>query len=129
MTIGHQTELEVASIASKMGIEVSIPLNPESRYDQIWDIKGKLFKIQVKTSTLSESGEFIQFSCQAKQVYKENEIDALVTTHNGKLYYIPFTEMNKSSYKRLYFNLQKKSAMNYQQVNWAEDYEMKLEFK
>ena len=126
MNIGHQTELEVALLATKMGIEVSMPINPECRYDQIWDIKGKLIKVQIKTATLSESGEYIQFNCQAKHIYKENEVDALVTIHNGILYLVPFEEMNKSSYKKLYFNLQKKSAMNYHQVNWAEDYKFSI---
>lgn len=126
MNIGYITELEVATLAIKMGIKVSLPLDPESRYDQIWDINGKLLKIQIKTCELIKNGAAIRFGNKAKRPYRENEIDAIVTAHENRLYLIPFEEINSSSYKTLFFHLEKEDAMNYHQVNWAKDYEFKL---
>ena len=41
---GKITELEVMSYIIKKGFSVSIPFGDKDRYDQIWDINGKLYK-------------------------------------------------------------------------------------
>ena len=60
--IGKITELEVARSFLSLGYQVCEPLVADSRYDFIVDIKGKLYKIQVKTSTLKEDGSYIEFA-------------------------------------------------------------------
>lgn len=47
---GKQTELEILLYVTKLGYSVSIPWGDKDRYDQIWDINGKLIRIQVKTA-------------------------------------------------------------------------------
>ena len=63
--IGNITELEVLTYITKLGYQVSIPFGDRERYDQIWDIKGKLLKIQVKTSRLSKDSSYIIFACRS----------------------------------------------------------------
>lgn len=118
---GKSTESEVLYIATKYGIIVSLPFGGQERYDQIWDVNGKLLKIQIKHAQLSEDGSHISLSCQSKKRYEEGEIDAVVTCWNGKLYYIPFDKVNRSSKKKLYFNLTPEVAQKCQpsQINWA----------
>lgn len=125
MNIGEQIELKVAQLASEIGIDISFP-HGELRYDQIWDIKGKLYKIQIKNAELIKNGCAIKFSNQSKKKYKPNEIDAIVTTYNDKLYYIPYKEITCED-KTLWFSLPKESIMNAHQVNWADDYELTIE--
>ena len=62
---GNITELEVLTYITKLGYQVSIPFGDRERYDQIWDINGKLLKIQVKTSRLSDDSSYIIFSCRS----------------------------------------------------------------
>ena len=47
---GNITELEVLTYMTKLGYQISIPFGDRERYDQIWDIHGKLLKVQVKTA-------------------------------------------------------------------------------
>ena len=47
--IGMTTEAEVLAAALNLGISVSLPFGGSDRYDQIWEINGKLLKIQIKT--------------------------------------------------------------------------------
>ena len=118
---GKLVETEVLYLATEYGIKVSLPFGGQERYDQIWDVNGKLLKIQIKHAQLSEDGSHISLSCQSKKRYEEGEIDAVVTCWDGKLYYIPFDEVNRSSKKKLYFNLTPEVAMKSQlsQINWA----------
>ena len=41
---GNITELEVMNYVTKLGYQVSIPFGDRARYDQIWDVEGKLLK-------------------------------------------------------------------------------------
>ena len=45
--MGNITELEVLNYVTKLGYQVSLPFGDRARYDQIWDIEGKLLKIQI----------------------------------------------------------------------------------
>ena len=131
ITIGNVCEAEVLFLATKLGIQVSLPFGGQARYDQIWDIDNTLYKIQIKACQEINEGEAITFKCQGNnKVYDENEIDAVVTCFNNKLYYIPFKEVNKSSKKTLHFSLNKEVALksNIKQINWASDYELEKIF-
>ena len=129
-TIGLRCEGDVLSLATHLGIQVSQPFGGQARYDQVWDVNGKLLKIQIKACQEIYEGAAITFSCQPNnKKYEENEIDAIVTCHNEKIYYLSFEEINKSSKKTLYFNLNKETALksNIKQINWASDYELTIE--
>lgn len=108
--IGNITELEVLTYITKLGYQVSIPFGDRERYDQIWDIKGKLLKIQVKTSRLSEDSSYIIFSCRSNTKiqgkikysrYTKDEIDYFATFWDGRCYLVPVEET--STEKRLRF--------------------------
>ena len=108
--IGNITELEVLTYITKLGYQVSIPFGDRERYDQIWDIKGKLLKIQVKTSRLSEDSSYIIFACRSNTKiqgkikhsrYTKDEIDYFATFWNGRCYLVPVEET--STEKRLRF--------------------------
>ena len=118
---GKLVETEVLYLATKYGIKVSLPFGGQERYDQIWDVNGKLLKIQIKHAQISEDQTHISLSCQSKKRYEEGEIDAVVTCWDGKLYYIPFDKVNRSSKKKLFFNLTPEIAQKCQlsQINWA----------
>lgn len=110
--IGNITELEVLTYITKSGYQVSIPFGDRERYDQIWDINGKLLKVQVKTSHSVDNA--IKFSCRSSHrkegkcinsKYTSDEIDYFATFWDGKCYLVPITET--SNEKTLRFALPK----------------------
>ena len=81
---GKITELEVMSYVIKKGYSVSLPYGDKDRYDQIWDINGQLYRVQVKTSHLytKNTGVAIQFKCSGTSngkttLYSKTDIDYL----------------------------------------------------
>lgn len=126
---GNITELEVLTHATQHGYQVSIPFGDRERYDQIWDVNGRLLKIQVKTSRLSNDSTYISFSCrsntrvQGKTLhsrYTKDEIDYFATFWNGRCYLVPIEET--STDKRLRFEPPKNGQK--QGVSFAKDYLM-----
>lgn len=126
--IGNIVELEVLTYITKLGYQVSIPFGDRERYDQIWDINGKLLKIQVKKSKpIDKDCSAISFSCRSsKRVsgkcinsrYKNNEIDYFATIWDGQCYIVPLKETSAS--KILRFN---KPHNNQQQnISYSKDY-------
>lgn len=99
---GNVTELEVLTYITKLGYQVSVPFGDRERYDQIWDIRGKLIRVQVKTASLVDNQDTaIKFSCRSSQRskgktkntrYSKDEIDYFATTWNGKCYLVPVEE-------------------------------------
>ena len=51
---GNITELEILTYITKLGYQVSVPFGDRARYDQIWDVNGKLLRVQIKTTKLSD---------------------------------------------------------------------------
>ena len=103
--IGNITELEVLTYITKLGYQVSIPFGDRERYDQIWDINGKLLKVQVKTSRSVDNA--IKFSCRSSHrkegkcinsKYTSDEIDCFATFWDGKCYLVPITETSNKIY-------------------------------
>lgn len=128
--IGNITELEVLLYLQKMGITVSIPHGDNARYDQIWDVGGKLLKIQIKSSKISSDGSYITINCKSitlvhgkhiKRDYKQDNIDAIVSFHNGKVYYIPI-EIAPSSQINLRFAIP--ANMQNTNIHWAAEFEL-----
>lgn len=122
-TLGKITELEVMSYIIKKGYSVSLPYGDKDRYDQIWDINGKLYKIQVKTCHLStkNSGKAIEFKTTGtsngrKTSYSKNDIDYFATYWENQVYIVPVEET--SSTKTLRFEC----TSNQPNISWAKNY-------
>ena len=123
--IGNITELEVLTYITKLGYQVSIPFGDRERYDQIWDINGKLLRVQVKTSHSTDNA--IKFSCRSSHrkegkcinsKYTSDEIDYFATFWNGKCYLVPVEET--STEKRLRFEPPKNGQTK--GITFAKDY-------
>ena len=92
---GKITELKVLTYITELGYSVSIPFGNKDRYDQIWDINGKLIKVQVKTAhwkTLEQKA--IIFKCKSTSngkdhKYTKNDIDFFATYWQNQCYLIP----------------------------------------
>ena len=128
--LGKTTELEVLLYLTKKGISVSLPFGDKDRYDQIWDIKGKLFKIQIKTSHIytKNTGKAIEFKTTGTSngrttVYTKEDIDYFATFWDGQVYVVPVEET--SSKKVLRFE----SSINAQNISWAKNYTVEEVFK
>lgn len=95
---GKITEIEVLSYITKLGYSVSIPFGDKDRYDQIWDINGKLLRVQVKTSHWkNENYNAFTFKCKTTSNkkdyrYTEKDIDYFATMWENRCYLIPITE-------------------------------------
>jgi hypothetical protein len=125
---GKITELGVAQSFLRLGYQVCEPLVSDSRYDLIVDINGKLFKIQVKTSSLKEDGAFFEFCTSSSHTntnrtinrsYTSQEIDYFATMFEERCYIIPVEECGSRSQRLRLLptkNGQKKNIM------FAEDY-------
>jgi hypothetical protein len=98
---GKITELQVANAFLQLGYQVSQPLVSDSRYDFIVDVKGKLLKIQVKTSHFVEESGYFVFATSSSHTntkgtinrsYTKEEIDYFATMYNGNCYIISVSE-------------------------------------
>lgn len=98
---GKITELQVAEAFLKLGYQVSLPLLADARYDLIVDINNKLYKIQVKSSTLSKNKDYFAFStssshtntkCTINKSYSLHDIDYFATIYNNICYLVPYSE-------------------------------------
>ena len=104
---GKITELEILTYITKLGYSVSIPFGDKDRYDQIWDINGKLIKVQIKTSHFkNENQTAIIFKCKStsngiEYRYSKEEIDYFATFWDNHVYLIPVEEC--STEKTLWF--------------------------
>jgi hypothetical protein len=119
--IGNSCEAEVLCYLTKLNITVSLPFCGNERYDQIWDINGKLLRIQVKKSNLSEDKSAIVFSTKSSSKYTSDEIDGFATYYNGKVYYVPIENAGRNDIK-LRFNCPPNSQLK--QIKFAYDYEL-----
>lgn len=126
---GNVTELETMLAFMKLGYNVLIPYGDCERYDFVVDIKGKLLKIQSKTSKSDDDGASFKFSCRScnrkdgriiHHNYTEKEIDYFVTSFNNKIYIVPVNECN--SEKRLRIKPPKNGQTK--NITWAKNYEL-----
>ena len=123
---GKITELNILTYITKLGYSVSIPFGDKDRYDQIWDINGKLLRVQIKTaSPLDEEISGICFSCKSvsngkSHIYTKNDIDFFATYWNEKVYLVPIEECSHSKKLRFFNN----KSNQIKGINWAKDYEV-----
>ena len=122
--VGKITEINVLSFLINRGYSVSLPFGDKDKYDQIWDINNKLYKVQIKTSRwLDDEHSGIIFSCFTvsngkKHTYHAEEVDLFATFFDNKLYVVPFNEC--STEKKLRFT---SKQPNQPSITWAKDYE------
>jgi len=81
---GNIAELEVAAAASKLGLVVFRPMGEGSRYDLIFDLGGRLLRVQCKWAP--RHGELLTIRCYSNRRAREglrrrgytiDEIDAI----------------------------------------------------
>ena len=96
--IGKLTEIEVLHYITKLNYSVSIPFGDKDRYDQIWDINGKLIRVQIKTSHWKNNycNAFV-FKCKTtsngkEYKYTKEDIDYFATMWDGQCYLIPIQD-------------------------------------
>ena len=95
---GKLTEIEVLAYITKLGYSVSIPFGDKDRYDQIWDINGKLLKIQIKTAHWkNENHNAFTFKCKTSSngkdyKYTKEDIDYFATMWENQCYLISVNE-------------------------------------
>lgn len=104
--IGEVTEQQVATEFLKRGYLISKPLVQSSKYDFIVDINHKLYKIQVKTSTVRENGSYFDFATSISHTntrgtvnlsYSDQDVDFFATINNDECYLIPYSLCGKRS--------------------------------
>lgn len=111
---GNLTEIKFLSKLTELGYCVSIPFGNKDRYDQIWDVNGKLLKIQIKSCRWKDERHTgIIFNCYSvcngkKHFYTKDQIDYFATIWEDKYYLIPVEEC--SSEKTLWFELSSKAS-------------------
>lgn len=124
---GLTTELQCQLYFTQFGYNISVPLTEDCKYDFILDVNNRLFKIQVKTASLTKANTGISFSTRSTHLstngsvyhnYKEEEIDFFATYYNNICYLIPLSKCGIST-KTLLFNPPKGLL----QGDWIEDYE------
>lgn len=124
---GRLTESLVLSYILQLGYSVSIPFGDKDKYDQIWDINGKLLRIQVKTARLNDKEKnsqnvSIRFNCKSSvngsvKKYSKQDIDYFATYWDNQVYIVPVEEC--SAEKCLRFT---SSQPNQPNISWAKDY-------
>ena len=126
---GKITELEILLAAHKSNIDVSIPYGDKSRYDQIWDVNGNLYRIQIKTARSKDStfGKGFTITCKSTcngvgHHYTKKEIDFFATTWEEKVYLIPVECC--SIEKNLWLELYRSSNTSFGKMCLAKDYEL-----
>ena len=123
---GILTELQCQQDFIREGVLVSQPITQDSKYDYIADVLGKLYKIQCKSSSISEDGSFIHMKTKSTNIrtmkdtfYSKDDIDYFYTCYEGKSYLVP-VEIAGHGETRLRFS---SSQPNNPNIRWAKDYE------
>ena len=126
---GKITEIEILSKIMKLGYSVSIPFGDKDRYDQVWDINGKMLRIQVKTaSPIDEEISAIKFKCTSvsngkSHTYTKDEIDYFATYWDNQCYLIPVQECSVE--KTLRFAPSKSGQIK--GITFAKDYLLNIQ--
>lgn len=128
---GVLTELQVQEALLSKGFNVSVPINPASRYDMIVDAYGHLFKVQCKTSKPVNNGDAFTFCTYStnkldgkyyKNSYGPDDVDLFATSYDESVYIIP-REMVED---RQTVTLRLNSTVNNQirGIRYAKDYQL-----
>ena len=100
----------------------------DSRYDFIADVNHRLYRIQVKTSSLGEEKDYIEFHTQSShtntkktvyQSYSSDDIDYFATVYNGQCYLVP---VDKAGSRSCRLRLSPTKNGQTKNINFAEDF-------
>ena len=128
--LGLLTETYCILDFSSLGILLSQPITPDSRYDFIADIQGKLIKIQCKTA-YPEANDIISIITSSKnwnngiRRFYTNDIDYFYTYYNNQGYLLPtnlVTEKQRS--KRIRLGEKTQYHSNNASATYGVDYRM-----
>ena len=100
---GNVAELKILAAAADLGLEVSKPMTEHCRYDLIFDVRYRLFRVQCKWAKLRGDVIAVQIGGNyhsptrgyVRSTYDETEIDAVVAycAGNDTCYFIPIAEI------------------------------------
>lgn len=126
---GTLTELQCQKDFIQKGILISQPIVQDSKYDFIIDFNNWLYRIQCKSSSISEDNNFITLKTKSTNIrtmkdtyYTKKDIDFFYTHYNGVSYLIPVEEAGRGE-TRLRFVSNQPNNPN---IRWAKDYEFNL---
>lgn len=99
---GNYCETIVAAKLQERGYTVFLPLGGGGKCDLVVDVRGKLLKIQVKSTVLEQGKERIRLRRQAyiknikhKVEYQSEDLDYFIVVSRAlQFYIIPFSEAN-----------------------------------
>ena len=127
---GAIAELAIAKTALEFGVGVYVPVTAGERYDMIFDIQGRLVRVQCKWAARHE--DVIVVRCYRtrrnrdgllNRRYTAEEIDAYAAycADLGKCYFLPFADFAG----RRNIQLRLRPARNNQRlrINWAGEFE------
>ena len=121
MKTGITTELEVQVAVSKLGAIVSILYGDCARYDHIWDIDGRLLRVQIKTSTMLDDESGFKFPGKnTAGKYDASQIDGIATMYDGKCYFVPIDDCSNEI--KLRFTMPENAQVD--QIKFAHDFEL-----
>jgi PD-(D/E)XK endonuclease len=127
---GNVAELAIAKAAIELGVDVYLPIGEGGRYDMIFEIADRLWRIQCKWAP--RCGEVVVLRCYScrrsrdgllRRTYAPGEIDAFAAycPDTDSCYFVPFGLLAANSQ----IALRLAPSKNNQSVgiNWASDYE------
>jgi PD-(D/E)XK endonuclease len=127
---GSIAEYGIAWTAIRLGIDVYKPLNDGTRCDLVFDLDGKLTRVQCKWA--SRYGDVLVVRCYRnrrtkngllKRAYTADEVDAFAVycLELDRCYFLPFDRFGGRTNIQLHI----RPSRNNQKVgiNWADDYE------
>lgn len=122
---GMITQLHCLLDLINRDISVSVPYGDNDRYDFIADIKGKLYKIQCKTSNKIDDGAYqfatVSNNWSTKKKYHYNgQIDYFMTYINDNSYLVSIDEVGDQNAFTLRFAPTKSGQIK--KIHFANDY-------
>jgi hypothetical protein len=125
---GNIAEAAIVAAAVKLGVDVYRPVGEGGRYDMIFDLDGRLIRVQCKWAPLQGDVIIVRcYSCRRnrdglmRRIYREGEIDAFAAycADVDRCYFLPFEAERSQIMLRL---TPCKNNQNLK-INWAKDYE------
>lgn len=131
---GEITELQVAEAFLAQGYQVCKPLVSDSRYDFIVDVNHNLYRIQVKTASISPEEDYIEIKTQSSHTntkktvyhsYSAEEVDYFATVYNHQCYIIPIEKVGNRAFR---LRLKPTKSGQVKNINFAENFKLEDAF-
>jgi hypothetical protein len=127
---GNIAELAIARAAIELGLDVYWPVGEGGRYDMIFEISNRLWRVQCKWAP--QQGEVILVRCYScrrnrngllRRKYAAGEIDAFAAycPHTGRCYFLPYASFVNRNQVVLRLSPSKNNQV--EGIHWAKDYE------